>query len=156
MHIYFFGSISGGTKDINKWYRPMIKHIKSKCKVLSEDIFFHPDILDGKEDGVSNLEIFRRDVALIGIADALIGDVSVPSLGVGWEIRHAQSLGKPVLCLHRVNSGKILSPMISGNSKVIVRTYSNLEEAKEHIDQFLEWLKKRTVSKQSLFARIFS
>ena len=157
MKVYFFGSISGGVHDIEEWYRPLILHIKQRAEVLSEEIFFHPKIVsEGKEDGFTDSAIFRRDVGMINNADLLIGDITLPSHGVGWEMRHAQGLRKPVLCLFRTSSGKIPSAMITGNPGLIVRQYKTLAEAKTHVDAFLTWFAKNHVRRKKGLFNFFS
>ncbi|MEI7962017.1 MAG: nucleoside 2-deoxyribosyltransferase [archaeon] len=51
--------------------------------------------------GGGNLEtyIFDRDVAWIKEADLVVAEVSMPSVGVGYEIGFAESLGKKIICL---------------------------------------------------------
>ena len=44
--------------------------------------------------------------------------VTVPSLGVGYELGLAVSLGKPVLCLFRPGGERKLSAMIAGCSAI--------------------------------------
>ncbi|HEU0266576.1 MAG TPA: hypothetical protein VFQ70_03040 [Candidatus Saccharimonadaceae bacterium] len=53
---------------------------------------------------------------MIHSCDAVIAEVTNPSLGVGYELTYAENLGKPVLCLFDTGSGKKLSAMIAGNS----------------------------------------
>ena len=154
MRIYFFGSINGGVQDIKKWYRPFISHLKNYGEVLSEDIFFNPTVLKGVEDGKSSLEIFRSDIALINCADVLVGDITIPSHGVGWEIRHAQGVGKLLLCLHRLGEGREPSPMFLGNPGLFIKRYATLDEAKAHIDRFFAWFATRQ-RKTGWFSRFF-
>lgn len=60
--------------------------------------------------------IFARDLAWIGASDALIAEISVPSLGVGFEIGEALRLGRPTLCLRDAALADVLpSAMIVGN-----------------------------------------
>ena len=92
--------------------------------------------MEGDEVDTSDEEIFLRDVAWLGEADALVADVTAPSLGVGYEIGITETLGKPILCLYRSQRGKRLSAMIVGNAKLSLKRYSGLAEACGHIDEF--------------------
>ena len=44
----------------------------------------------------------------------VVAEVTVPSLGVGYEIGRAVAMGKQVLCLYRPQEGRLLSAMIRG------------------------------------------
>ncbi len=132
MKIYFSCSIRGARPDPESIPR-LIRHLKNHGAVLTEHI---GDVIEGDEVDVSDEEIFLRDVAWLGEADALVADVTAPSLGVGYEIGIAETLGKPILCLHRRQRGRRLSAMISGNLKLTLKGYSELAEAYEYIDEF--------------------
>ncbi len=116
MKIYFSCSIRGARPDPESIPR-LIRHLKNHGAVLTEHI---GDVIEGDEVDVSDEEIFLRDVAWLGEADALVADVTAPSLGVGYEIGIAETLGKPILCLHRRQRGRRLSAMISGNLKLTI------------------------------------
>ena len=95
------------------------------------------------ELGEENLEdklIRKRDMDWIREAEIMVADVSKPSLGVGYEIRDAETLGKKVLCLYRLQEGKRLSAMINGSDESAIRTYSTLDDACKHIDNFFSSL----------------
>jgi nucleoside 2-deoxyribosyltransferase len=109
--------------------------MKRHGTVLTEHI---GSILEGDEVDTSDEEIFLRDVKWLGEADALVADVTAPSLGVGYEIGIAETLGKPILCLYQDQRVERLSAMISGNAKLTLRRYSELPEACEYIDEFFE------------------
>lgn len=76
--------------------------------------------------GLDEAAIFKRDVNWMKVADMTIADVSVPSLGVGYELSYLVGRGKPVLALYNSERAAIedtkLSAMIRGDShiKVIV------------------------------------
>lgn len=46
---------------------------------------------------MSEQEIYRRDISLLKENDCLIAEVTVPSIGVGYEICRALEVGLPVL-----------------------------------------------------------
>jgi len=71
-------------------------------------------------------------------ADAIIAEVSNPSLGVGYEIAKAEEWGKPVLCLFRPIDGRKLSAMVAGSPTVTVVEYTEVTAAVEAIKSFLE------------------
>jgi nucleoside 2-deoxyribosyltransferase len=132
MRIYFSCSIRGARPD-PETIPGLIEHMKLHGTVLTEHI---GGLLEGDEVDTPDDEIFLRDVNWLGEADALVADVTAPSLGVGYEIGIAETLGKPILCLYRRQRGKRLSAMIVGNAKLRLKRYSELAEASEHIDEF--------------------
>lgn len=139
--IYFFGAISGGAEDIVPWYRPMIRWLERFGTVLSADIFFNPDVLEGQENGLDDAAIWKRDTRYVDRADVLVGDVSIKSEGVGYEIGRAEARGTPILCLFRTTSERRLSPMIAGNQNIIVRRYSTLPGAYGHMTKFFRQIR---------------
>ena len=96
-----------------------------------------PDLTELGDDGPSDQMIYQRDMAWLAEAALMVAEVTIPSLGVGYEIGRAESRGIPVLCLHREQDGRKLSAMISGNPKVTVTMYSTVEEALVYLDRFI-------------------
>ncbi|MCF7848941.1 MAG: nucleoside 2-deoxyribosyltransferase, partial [Kiritimatiellales bacterium] len=88
-------------------------------------------------DNLSDGQIYARDVNWLVASDAVIAEVSAPSLGVGYEIGMAEALGKPTLCLFNVTDDSRLSAMLSGNPHVAVKPYQELAEAKAAINEFI-------------------
>ena len=51
----------------------------------------------------------------------MIAEVTVPSLGVGYEIATAIHLNKPILCLYDLeNPPKRISAMVAGNTSPLI------------------------------------
>ncbi len=115
-------------------YEAIIEHLKRHGRVLTEHIGAST-LGDAGEEGLTDEHIFRRDVDWIRDADVLVADVSLPSLGVGYELGLAESLHKPILCLYYTGAEKQLTAMIAGNAACRVRTYRDVEEARQQIDR---------------------
>jgi 2'-deoxynucleoside 5'-phosphate N-hydrolase len=137
--IYFACSIRGGREDA-KTYAALVGHIQARAVVLTE-IFADGKLTSQGMSKPSN-DIWRTDTDWIKEADAVIAEVTNPSLGVGYEISLAETLGKPVLALFRNDSDKKLSAMIEGAPGVTVVNYSELSSAVHAINQFLELLER--------------
>ena len=105
-------------------------------EVLTEHVG-RPDLTEEGEKDLTDGEIFQSDMTWLHECDAVIAEVSTPSLGVGYEIGVAETLEKPILCLFRPDVGLRLSAMISGNDRLSIREYDTLSQAKEHIKRFL-------------------
>ena len=61
-----------------------------------------------------DVAIHDEDVELLRQCSVVVAEVTVASLGVGYEIGRAVAMGKQVLCLYRPQEGKLLSAMVRG------------------------------------------
>ena len=135
MKIYFGGSIRAG-RDDQVIYHQLIQSLQGHGTVLTEHVG-DPELTEQGDDGPSDQMIYQRDMAWLGEASLMVAEVTIPSLGVGYEIGRAESRGIPVLCLYREQDGRKLSAMISGNPNVTVAEYETVEEALAHIGRFI-------------------
>jgi 2'-deoxynucleoside 5'-phosphate N-hydrolase len=133
MKIYFAGSIRGGRHDA-EFYFKIIDELKRHGHVLTEHI--GDAELTGRGEQRASKDIFERDMEWVREADAIVAEVTQPSLGVGYEMGQAEAMGKPVLALYRETEGKRLSAMIEGNPYVQVRTYASLEDIPGILEEF--------------------
>lgn len=129
MKIYFSGSIRGGRQDA-KLYNQLIEEIKKYGDVLTE----HVGSSEISEEP-SDQEIHDQDMKWLNEADILIGEVTTPSLGVGYEIGRAVELNKKVFCLYRKQNNKSVSAMINGSHSIECYEYSTIKEAQNLIKQ---------------------
>lgn len=114
----------------------MIAHLQTHAEVLTEHVG-NKALSDGGEHDLSDNQIHARDMAWLEECDAVVAEVTTPSLGVGYELGLAEKLGKPILCLFDAGNPDFrLSAMLSGNSKVTVARYQELKEAMEAMDLF--------------------
>lgn len=136
MKIYFTGSVCGGRDDREVYYQ-IIQYLKKYGEVLTEHL--GDQKLSNQGESLPSEYIYKRDMGFLKDADVLIGEVSTPSLGVGYEIAKAEMWGKRILCLcKKFEDGKRLSRIIDGNKNLITKEYTNLEEAFQHIDDFFK------------------
>jgi len=134
MKIYFSGSIRGGRDDQER-YAEIIAILKSHGVVLTEFVG-DASLSSAGTTSMKDADIYDRDVRLIRESDAVVAEVTTPSLGVGYEIAIAEQLGKPVLCLFYGTSERRLSAMIAGNPNVKIAAYQKDDEAKNAIESF--------------------
>lgn len=124
MKVFFSGSIRGG-RGLLSVYQYICKLIVSQDhEVLSEHVA-DPQ-LEKVESSMTEQEIFARDMALLERSSCFIAEVTIPSIGVGYEICSAVQRNIPVLCLYK--SGSNVSAMILGNPDVVLQEYSTPEE----------------------------
>ena len=79
--------------------------------------------------------IYDRDVEWLKSSDLIVAEISIPSLGIGYELGLAESLGKKVICLYDINSDKTLSAMIGGNDSFEIVKYNSIDEVLEYLEK---------------------
>ncbi len=92
MKIYFAGSIKGG-REKREEYKKLIEFLKEFGYVLTEHIGNENVVISNEEKYSDNEDehVYIRDVKWIDECDVVIAEVSIPSLGVGYEIGYAES-----------------------------------------------------------------
>jgi 2'-deoxynucleoside 5'-phosphate N-hydrolase len=135
MKIYFAGSIRGGRIDAPV-YQSLIEYLSSFGEVLTEHVG-DTALTEKGDDGPNDRYIHDRDMAWLSACDLLVAEVSVPSLGVGYELGYAVALKKPVLCLYKSETGRPLSAMIAGNPGIQTAVYTSIDDAKKILADFL-------------------
>ena len=133
MKVYFSGSIRGGEPD-RGWFQTLIRHVSRHGKVLTEDSFgYSPE----EETSFDDTWIYERDMGWLREADAVVAEVSAPSLGVGYEIAKAEQWGKPLLLLYREQPGRMPSAMLNGNKDLELVVFAEEADALDAVDRFL-------------------
>ncbi len=133
--IFFSGSIRGG-RQLLPMYRLIYETLEGAgAEVVSWHVV-DPE-LEKVESAMTEEEIYARDLGLLAKSDAVVAEVTVPSLGVGYEICRALVRKSPVLCLHQPDAA--VSAMLLGNPDpgIRVRAYSDAEELKAILMEFL-------------------
>lgn len=133
MNIYFAGAIRGG-RDDKAIYLEIVEQLRVYGRVLTEHIA-DTQLDELGEDACDHL-IHDRDISWLREADCLVAEVTLPSLGVGYEIGRVTEWGKRILCLYRPTPNRALSAMITGSEVVTVREYQSTAELKEIFDNF--------------------
>ena len=135
MKIYFAASIRGGRENA-AIHKDIITLLQEYGEVLTEHIGDTGLSDQGEKKDVKF--IFKRDMLWIKQADIMVADVSTPSIGVGYEIRYAQELGKKIICLYFLNSPKKISGMIEGNPKIKIINYRTVGDIIKSLAKELE------------------
>lgn len=135
MKIYFAGSIRGGREDKDIYYE-IISILSEYGQVLTEHVGDKTLSALG-EDGPTEQYIYERDMIWLDEADYMVAEVTVPSLGVGYEIGKMESK-KPILCIYRKKEGKSISAMITGNDKLNVVEYKSMTDLRKIFDEYLD------------------
>ncbi|MCZ7396218.1 MAG: nucleoside 2-deoxyribosyltransferase [Candidatus Methanoperedens sp.] len=123
MRIFFAGSIRGG-RNLLPVYKQIIQLLKKLGHtIVSEHVASTQ--LEESEARLTEEEIFRSDISFIDECDCLVAEVTMPSIGVGYEICYAVSKGKRVLCLYK--EGTNVSAMVLGNRRVTSIQYVDVK-----------------------------
>jgi len=136
MKIYFAGSIRGGEPD-RAWFQQIIRYIKQYGRVMTEHSFDFNYEDEIKKDDVW---IYTTDMGWLRESDALIAEVTAPSLGVGYEIAKAEEWDIPVLMLYRDTPARKPSAMLNGNKNIPMIVYNEKNEVLKAIDSFFKGL----------------
>ncbi len=131
--VFLSGSIRGGRRLVETYRFMADVMIGAGVEVLSEHVA--RDTVFAEERNMTEKEIFLRDMGGIVQCDCLVAEVSMPSVGVGYEICHAVDLKKPVLCVYE--RGAKVSAMVLGNKGVVAQDYGDLDELQRLVVEFL-------------------
>ena len=133
MNIYFCGSMTHSQEKMT-FYKDLITYLDNNYgNVLNK---FVGEKIKPKD----NLEIYKRDTGNLRKADLLIADISVVSLGVGFELGYAELLSINTLILYDENY-PTPSGLILGNPNFEIHSYRTIDEAKNIIDNYLKKVK---------------
>ncbi|XP_031568104.1 putative 2'-deoxynucleoside 5'-phosphate N-hydrolase 1 [Actinia tenebrosa] len=134
--IYFCGSIRGGRDDIHI-YKHIIDQLRAYGEVLTEHV---GDVVAQEEELGDDCYIYERDMKWLMSSEAVVAEVTQPSLGVGFEIAKAHEYKKKVLCLYRPKPQSRLSAMIRGahsSPNFIVKDYKE-EDLPQILKEFFD------------------
>ena len=135
MRIYVSGSIYGGRQKIET-YKTMINALEKYGEVCDKQII-DEDVLK-KEAFQSDEEIFEGLEALLKTSDLVFAEVTVPSLGVGYELGFADQLGKKIIAIYDLNVIDKVSTMIRGNKRIKLIGYHDISEIVDNLDELLK------------------
>lgn len=131
--VFLSGSIRGGRRLVETYRFIADVMIGAGVEVLSEHVA--SDTVFAEEREMTEEEIFLRDMGGIVQCECLVAEVSVPSVGVGYEICYAVGLKKPVLCVYEL--GSKVSAMVLGNKGVVAHDYGDLDELRRIMLEFV-------------------
>lgn len=134
--IYFCGSIRSG-RELAATYAEVIKILQQYGEVLTEHVAYDSTIRNEMKS-FSDKQIYERDRLWLEESDVVVAEVTIPSIGVGYEIGYAVQMKKQVLCLYNTNSEKKLSAMIAGCPEVELIYYNQVPGLKSAIQDFMK------------------
>lgn len=133
MKIYFSGSIAGGREKAQD-YAKIANELEKYGQILDKHVV-NP-LFSTKNEQLLPKQIYERDVSWIQECDIVIAEVTIPSLGVGYELAYAERVHKKVVCIY--DKTKNVSAMIRGNENFQMVPYESMEELLEKLNEILE------------------
>lgn len=138
--VYFACAITGGRDHAHR-YPVIVQYIKDAGMHVLSELFADQTVESGKgigiKHGMTPAEIWEWDLNWVREADAIIAEITQPSLGVGYEIAKAHEWGKPVLALYHPQPDRKPSSMIVGSPNVTLCEYHTIEDVAPVIRDFL-------------------
>jgi len=98
MKVYLSGAIRGG-RQLQNIYQIILDFLQENDHDVLTYHVAKKNVLE-VETKQSDIEIFTQDESWLEECDCLIAEVSVPSLGVGYEIAYTLVTKKPVLAIY--------------------------------------------------------
>jgi nucleoside 2-deoxyribosyltransferase len=145
MKVYFAGAIYGGRGKLET-YKKIQKILENLGhNFLTKHVTSVSPSTEESEFRKTPAESFKRNLNLMSQADCLIAEITLPSLGVGYEIAYALHVRKiPTLVLFEKDKENQVSAMMRGNTLENYKLfgYQNEKELGKIIKIFLSSLNK--------------
>ena len=135
MNIYFSGSIYGGRQKLDT-YKKLVKELAKYGTVLNEEVA--DDNVLVKEANVSDKDVFESLVNRLKQADLIFAEITVPSLGVGYELGYADSQNKRIVCVYDKTVTPKVTTMLRGNEKLKIIPYTDINEITNNLENILK------------------
>ena len=135
MNIYFSGSIYGGRQKLEE-YKKLVNELSRFGTVLNKEVA-DDNVIDN-EINVSDNDIFESLVERMDKADIIFAEVTVPSLGVGYEIGYADKSNKKIICVYDKNVTQKITTMLRGNKNLKIIPYEDLSEIVNNLENILK------------------
>lgn len=134
MKIYVSGSIYSGTQKIDT-YKILIEELEKYGEVLTK-IIADPNTI-ANEVYQNDEDIFKDLEKKLTSADILFAEVSIPALGVGYELGFADKLNKKIIAIYDKNYTEKVTTMVRGNKRITLIPYQRIEEITNNLDKLL-------------------
>ncbi len=135
MNIYFSGSIYGGRQKLDS-YKKLVKELGKFGKVLTEEVA-SDNVLD-KEENISDNDVFMSLEHRLDSADLIFAEVTIPSLGVGYEIGYADKSNKRIICVYDKTVTPKITTMLRGNNRLKIIPYTDINEIINNMKDIIE------------------
>ena len=135
MKIYFSGSIYGGRQKLET-YKKLVKELQNYGEVLNPQVADDNVLINEKQN--SDNQIFEDYEKELQECDLVFAEVTIPSLGVGYEIGYADSHNKPIIAIYDKTVVSKVTTMLRGNKRIKIIPYTNVEEIINNLEEILK------------------
>ena len=135
MKIYFSGSIYGGRQKLET-YKKLVKELQNYGEVLNPQVADDNVLINEKQN--TDNQIFEDYEKKLQECDLVFAEVTIPSLGVGYEIGYADSHNKPIIAIYDKTVVSKVTTMLRGNKRIKIIPYTNVEEIINNIEEILK------------------
>ena len=135
MKIYFSGSIYGGRQKLET-YKKLVKELKKYGTILNEEVA--DDNVINNEKNINDNDIYESLVSRLDNADLVFAEVTIPSLGVGYEIGFADKKEKRIICIYDKTVTPKITTMLRGNSRLKIIPYTDLSEIINNLQNIIK------------------
>lgn len=135
MNIYFSGSIYGGRQKLED-YKKIVKELSKYGKVLNEEVADDDVIIN--ETKTTDNEIFESLKNRLNIADVIFAEVTIKSLGVGYELGYADSHNKRIICIYDETVTPKITTMLRGNKNLKIIPYTDINNIINNLENILK------------------
>lgn len=138
MDIYFGASVRGG-RQMEHLYPMIVNQLQDMGHHVISAMFAEQGISDekGTNPEMTDEEIFERDVRWINEAEAMVAEITNPSIGVGREIQLALDRDIPVVALFNTEIGKKATTMVAGDKTITFINYGSVVDLREGLEEAL-------------------
>lgn len=134
MNIYFSGSIYGGRQKLDA-YKELIGALQNYGTVLNPEVA-DSEVIE-KENGVLDEDVFNSLKDRLDTANVVFAELTVPSLGVGYELGYADSHDIRIVGIYDKNVIPKVSTMIRGNKNIEIIPYNDLRDIINNLKDIL-------------------
>lgn len=135
MKIYFSGSIYGGRQKLDT-YKKLVKELQRYGEVLDAEVADENVLID--EQGKSDNEIFENLEKELNQADLVFAELTVTSLGVGYEIGYADKSNKRIIGIYDKTVVPKITTMLRGNKRLKIIPYEDINEIISNLEVILK------------------
>jgi nucleoside 2-deoxyribosyltransferase len=132
--IYISGSIYGGREKVET-YKKLISNLETYGEVFDKQIAEEKVIEN--EQFQNDEEIFLELEKNLKSVDVLFAEITIPSLGVGYELGLADALNKKIIAIYDETITSKVSTMIRGNKRIKLIPYKKINEILDNLDKIL-------------------
>lgn len=135
MKIYFSGSIYGGRQKLET-YKKLVKELQKYGEVLDAEVADDNVLID--EEGKTDYEIFENLEKELNEADLIFAELTVPSLGVGYEIGYADKSNKKIIGVYDKTVIPKVTTMLRGNKRLKIIPYTDISEILSNLGEIIK------------------